>query len=130
MSRGFKVNFSCPELKNALRNIDKYDNQTTVKIENAISKSTLAIGKGAKERVPVRTGDLKKSIKSSFHVKAMQGTVKAKQYYAHLIEFGAKVHDVGPPFMRAWTTERPFLRPSFEQEKPNLIKNVKDAIKP
>ena len=44
--RGFNVNFKVPELKAVLKNMDKYDARTTVKIENVIQDSTKAIKKG------------------------------------------------------------------------------------
>lgn len=129
MSRGFHVNFSCPELQGVLQNIERYNTRQAVKVEQAVSTSTKNIAKGARQRVPIRTGDLKKSVRSNFDIRKIQGTVRAKEFYAHMIEFGTKPHNIGNGH-HPGTTARPFLRPAYEDEKPNLIKNVKDAVKP
>lgn len=124
--RGFYVNFKVTELNEALKDMSKYDAKTAMKIEEAVSKSTKAIGKGARQRVAVDSDDLRKSIRTSFNVQKITGTISAKQYYAHFVEFGAKAnveHNV--PVRR----EKPYMRPSYEQEKENLIRNIKNAVK-
>lgn len=124
--RGFNVNFTCPELQNALRNISNYNTRTAVKIEQAVSASTKAIGKGARQRIPVDTGDLKRSVRTNFDVRKIQGTVRAKEFYAHLVEFGARaVPSRNIPQRR----ERPFLRPAYEAEKPNLVRAITQAVR-
>lgn len=127
MARGFYVNFNTPEIKNVLGNLAKYDAKTALKIEDAVRNSTKAISQGAKQRVPVRTGNLKKSIRYSFNTYKCEGTVKAKEFYAHLAEFGAKaVPDRDIPERK----ENPYMRPAFENEKTSLIRNLTDAVKP
>lgn len=127
MSRGFNVHFDCPELRNVLRNIDRYNARTAVNIENAVSASTKNIAKGCRQRVPKRTGDLKKSIRSSFDIRKIQGTVRAKEFYAHFVEFGAKAV---PAKNIPQRNERPYMRPSYEEEKPNLIRGITEAVRP
>lgn len=121
---GFYVNFSCPEIKNAISNLKSYDTKTAMKIEQAVSSSTKTIGKEARTRIPVRTGKLKKSVRTNFNITKCEGTVKAKQYYAHFVEFGAKASGNIPK-----RNEQPYMRPSFEAEKPNLIRNIEEAVK-
>jgi len=142
--RGFGVTFSVPEIKDAVAKIGTYDTKTAAKVEQAIANSTGAIAKGAKSRVPVKTGKLKKKISSQFDRGTLTGRVAAKTSYAHLVEFGAKAASVKPVQKKALLfkggysakanvparTEHPYMRPSFEQEKPNLIRNVKEAVKP
>jgi len=142
--RGFGVTFSVPELKDAVAKIGTYDIKTTAKIEQSIANSTKAIEKGAKSRVRVRTGNLKKKISSRFDRGTLTGRVSAKTPYAHLVEFGAKAASVRPVTKKALLfkggysakanvparTARPYMRPSFEEEKPNLIRNVKKAVQP
>jgi HK97 gp10 family phage protein len=153
MGRGFQINYKVPEIQQALNNISAYDGKTRLKIEEAISQSTKAIAAGAKQRVPVRTGNLKKTIKSSFDRGTATGYVKAGKYlgsqsggypYAHLVEFGTKPHTIVAKNAKALSIrggfieqvnhpgaqEHPFMRPAFEQEKPNLIRNVTQAVKP
>lgn len=125
--RGFRVNFSCPELQDVLRNMDRYNTRQAVKIEQAVSISTKNIAKDARQHVPIRTRKLKRSIRSSFDVRKIQGTVKAKEFYAHFIELGAKaspIHNI--PARPA----KPFLKPAFDAEKPNLIRAIIEAVRP
>ncbi|SMC63239.1 HK97 gp10 family phage protein [Sporomusa malonica] len=155
MARSFYVNFKVPELKEALSNIGKYDVKTAVEIEQAVSESTKAIGKGARSRVPVRSGNLKKKIRTSFNVKKVEGTIAAKSSYAHLPEFGAGTATVKPgPGKKALTIggmsygplmpgqkhfaasakiparkKQPYMQPSYEAEVPTLIRRVTQAVK-
>ncbi len=129
MGRGFRVNFSVPELQQAVDKLSAYNGRAAARVEDAVSKATKNISKGAKSRVRVRTGKLKKSITSRFDKKSITGYVAAKTPYAHLIEFGARVHDAPPPFGKSWTTESPYMRPAFEQEKPTLIREITQAVK-
>ena len=153
MSRGFRVYFDVPELEQTLGQLKAYDGKAALKVEEAVSTSTKNIAKGARQRVPVRSGKLKKSIRSRFDKRAVTGYVQARQPHAHLVEFGAKGATVEPKSKKAlkipWSggmgvggtyfaasakiparKERPFMRPAFEDEKPELIKALKEAVKP
>jgi phage gpG-like protein len=151
--RGFRVNFSVPELNQAVKQISAYDSRTAQRVENQVQKSTKNIGNGARQRVPVRSGDLKKSISTRFDSRSITGYIAAKKPYAHLVEFGHKGGTARPDTKKAlkipWAggmgvggenfaasadipsvRERPYMRPAFENEKPNLIRGIKEAVKP
>nr|WP_255711155.1 HK97-gp10 family putative phage morphogenesis protein [Pelosinus baikalensis] len=96
-----------------------YDAKTQAKIRLAIRKSLRNIKRGAKRRVPVRTGELSSKITDTFDMKSASGSVSANTFYAHIPEFGSK-----------YVKARPYMRPAFEDEKPSLIKGIKDAVKP
>jgi HK97 gp10 family phage protein len=151
--RGFQINFSVPELGEAIRKVGAYDTKTAQKIENQVNKSTKNIANGARRRVPVRSGYLKKHISSRFDARSITGYVAAKAPHAHLVEFGAKASHEKPDRKKAlkipWhggmgvggeyyaksadipaRREHPYMRPAFEDEKPNLIRGVKEAVKP
>jgi len=156
--RGFRVNMSVPELGQALEKIGAYDGKSRLGIENAVRDSTRAIGSGAKRRVRVRRGKLKKSIKTSFSSNkygrgVVEGVIAAKQPHAHLIEFGAKAAVVRPRNKKAlkirfggkvgvnlsyYATKAsiparrafPFMRPAFEAERSNLVRAIAEAVKP
>ena len=139
----FRVSMKVPELAAALKQIGAYDGKTAQKIEDAVSTATKNIAKGAKQRVPVLSGALKKSISSRFDKKTITGYVSAKEPYAHLVEFGHKGATVEPVDKEALTVNgavvesakvpnvgaKPYLRPAFEQEKPELIRNITQAVK-
>ena len=155
MSRGFRVDFKVPEIQKALNQISAYDGKTAQKVEEAVQKSTQNIGKGAKRRVPVLSGSLKKSISTSFNKQTVTGTIAARKPHAHLVEFGASETVSTPETKKALAVdggsygplqaghkqfaakakipkrrEHPFMRPSYEDEKPNLIRNVTKAVQP
>lgn len=146
--RGFRVYFDVPELEKTLSQIKAYDGKTALRVEEAIDISTKNIANGARRRVPVRSRQLKKSIGSRFDKKTVTGYVTARKPHAHLVEFGAKSATVKPERKKAlkipWSggtyfaakadiparRERPFMRPAFEDEKPKLIKRVREAVRP
>ena len=146
MAKGFQVKFSVPELQQAMNKMSAYDGRTAGKIEDAVSTSTKAISKGAKQRAPVRSGKLKKSISSRFDKKTITGYVSAKTPYAHLVEFGAKARIITSKStmmidengIRRFAmsakipkrNERPYMRPAFEAERGNLVKNITQAVQP
>jgi len=145
---GFKVNFSAPEIQVALDQIKSYDGKSRLQIEKVVSDSVKAIRAGAVSRVGSHTGYLKKNIRSNFSVKTVTGQVKAKSRYAHLIEFGARATIVRPRLKKSLKIyspgaifftkiahiparpPRPFMRPAFEDEKPNLISGLEKAVQP
>jgi HK97 gp10 family phage protein len=141
--RGFQVNFSVPELGEVLQKISAYDGKSRIRIEKAVEDSTKAIKEGAQSRVREKSGRLKKHITNRFNQKQCTGYVSAQTPYAHLVEFGHEGGMVKPYAKKALTIgdgfaasanipkvdEHPFMRPAFENEKPNLIKNIKEAVR-
>lgn len=78
------------ELRKALDSIALYDRQSFKRIEKAVEDGTKAIERGARRRVPIRSGSLKKSIFSRMDRKDVAGYVGAKAPHAHLVEHGVK----------------------------------------
>lgn len=151
MGRGFQITFKVPEIKATLDQLNAYNGKERLRVENVIQSSTKNIARGARNRVPVRTGNLKKKISSRFNRVGKYGpygTVSARRPYAHLVEFGAKGTTVAPKNKKAMTIdeygirryaqkakiparkERPYMRPAFEDEKPKLIRDLKGAVQP
>lgn len=150
--KGFYINVSAPELETEIKKVGAYDGKTRLKIEEAFRESLKNIKNGAQRRVPKRTGELRKSITYGFRRKDMSGYVAARKPYAHLVEFGAKGASAKPKNKKALTVpwagtgtgginlsasadiparrERPYMRPAYEDEKPELLKSIKEAVKP
>lgn len=140
----FTVNLGIKDLERKLADLRTYDAQTQAKLCSAVETSTTNIMLGAKRRVPVKSGDLVKSISMTYDSARNIGIIKAKSPYAHLVEYGAKaVHEtpdtkkalkIGDRFAASANIpvrkEHPFMRPAYENEKPNLINSVETAIKP
>lgn len=146
MSTAFKLNLGIKDLQIKLAEISKYDATTQDKIRSAVQTSTARIAAGARQRVRVKSGMLMKNITMSYDSAKNEGEVHAKTFYAHFLEFGAKAVTVKPKTKKALhggviagfashvnvpaRVARPFLGPAFEEEKPNLIKAIEDAINP
>ena len=142
MSRDFVVTIRVPELQKALKQVEAYDQNTRSRIGSAVQHSTNAIADGARRRVSVRTGRLIKKIGADYNSQKLEGTVTAKTPYAHLVEFGAKGATVAPKKKKALhfggrfaasanipeRKAKPFLRPAFEAEKPNLVNALNEAV--
>ncbi len=143
MSHIFRIKTDS-NLRSVLNQLSTYDGKTRLKIEEVTSNAVKTIAKGAKNRVPVKKGKLKKSIRSKFNKKIGVGDVFTTLQTAHLIEFGVKAHTVEPneKFMRVkgsfigkkiklpGFSARPFLKPAYEEELPHFISEIKKAVKP
>lgn len=148
MSRAFKVNLGIKDLQQQLGKIKQYDAQTQAKMRGAVQESTANIYAGAKRRVRVRSGGLQKNITMEYNDATNTGKVRAKSPHAHLVEFGARAAVERPKSKKALRIDangirrfadsvtiparkaKPFMTPAFEQEKPNLMRNVQEAVKP
>ena len=138
-----KVVFNCPELDTALKNLSRYNNRQAAKVEEAVSKSTKAIRKGAAGRINDETGYLRKHMTSRFDLKNCIGTIRAGAPHAHLVEYGHKGWPVKPKKKKAMkikgefvasanqkaVSAHPFMRPAYEDEKPHLLHNLAEAVK-
>ena len=126
-----------------------------VKIERNVMRGAVNAGgqvfrKEARANVPVKSGDLRNSIRVSVRVSTkagrVDGTVKAgdrKAFYAHMVEFGTQRHvikarkggmlniggrlvsQVDHPGARA----KPFMRPAFDKAGQASIAAFADYIR-
>lgn len=142
-------------LSKCLKDIDKYNGRCRLAVEDALRKGTKRVARGARRRVSVKSGDLKKSITSSFKTTTLVGYARAKQPHAHLVEFGAKpVPNVRPKkakYLRIPTKDlrndfggkkyiflkkvnipkrkpRPFMIPAFHDEVNKIVADVKKGL--
>jgi hypothetical protein len=142
--KAFVVSMKIPKVQDAISKIGAFNGRARLRVEKAVRDSTLNIKQGAIERVRVRKGNLRKSIKSSFTASGPSGLVYSKRPTAHLIELGVKPHKIsvkekaalvinGTPIrkdvLHPGFTAKPFLRPAYENEKPKFIKEVEEAVK-
>ena len=148
MGRSYITTLSDAELTRCIKQIKAFDGRSRLGVEKALKNGTRRVRDGAARRVAVRSGELKRSLRSGFSKAKLEGVVKAKQPYAHLVEYGAKacfakpkksgiralkIHFKGKtvysksariPERKA----RPFLAPAFEAEAPRIIADVKKEI--
>jgi hypothetical protein len=138
----FKINVNIPEIRDALASIEKYDTVSRARIGGCIQMSAINIASGAARRVSNKDGELQGSIKSKFDLQKLTGTITAKKFYAPFVEFGHQgVYEVpkgkkalliGGHFYSHATPPKveahPFLRPAYEDEKPNLVASIAKVI--
>ncbi|MGB3290937.1 MAG: HK97-gp10 family putative phage morphogenesis protein [Burkholderiaceae bacterium] len=94
---------------------------------SAVSAGARVIAKDAKEKAPVDSGDLKRSIRSkTLRAKkpgVREAIVEAKTHgknsapYWHIVEFGS-----------VNMSAKPFLRPAFESKKAEAANRIKDRL--
>ena len=92
----FTVKVPEGELSKAIRQISAWDGKTRLRVEAALKRGTNAVYREARQRVPIRSGKLKKSIRQRFSTVKLEGQVFSNQPYAHLVEFGSRAHTVKP----------------------------------
>ena len=142
--KAFVVSTKIPNVQDAIGRIGAFSGRARLRVEKAVNDSTLNIKQGAIERVRVRKGNLRKSIKSKFRASGPSGLVYSNRPTAHLIELGVKPHKISVKgkkaliingdFVRKGVSHpgfaaKPFLRPAYENEKPRFIRNVEEAVK-
>ena len=134
-------------LTGALKQISAWDGKTRLSVENVLKKGTKDIRRDASQRAAVRSGALKKSLKTRFKTAKCQGEVYTKLPYAHIVEYGAKAHTIRvknkqalrffaggkPAFARSVKVPkymaRPYLKPAYDYNAPNIVKNIGRVVR-
>ncbi|MDR2006913.1 MAG: HK97 gp10 family phage protein [Acidaminococcales bacterium] len=132
-------------LQEALDAVKWYDQNANQKLRAVIADGVKAISRGARQRIPVKTGGLKKSIRTRMYTdRGVVGYVRAHKPHAHLVEFGTQGHQTiekgkryriggnirtGKPVFVKGAPARPFMVPAYEQEKPRIEAEVAKVLK-
>ena len=139
----FTVKVPEGELSKAIRQISAWDGKTRLRVEAVLKNGTNAVAREARQRVPVRSGKLKKSIKTRFSMVKLEGQVYSNVPYAHLVEFGSRAHRPkkkkalrffkgGPVFTKRSRIPaqagKPFFKHSYDYVEPQLLRDVKKAV--
>lgn len=134
------------EVYKAIKDVKQYDEQTQLKIKNAIRAGTRDVMVSAISRAPYKTGKLKISIGMSFSDRyGAQGIVVAKSPHAKFVEYGVQSAVVIPvrekamkPGNEGWYIGKaiiparpahPFMRPAMEEVRPKIENAIKDVLK-
>jgi HK97 gp10 family phage protein len=105
-----------------------------------IRRSAAPIRAEAKAKVPVRTGDLKRSIRTYTSIGrwSISGRVESRLPYAHLVELGTKAHYQKRKLKHEkrkravkhpGAKPKPFLRPAFDSKKDESIAIARDTLR-
>ena len=120
--------------------IQKLDEKLTKEVSNEINASSLKIQSDAKKLAPVDMGYLRNSIVLDGELGSLTYNVEARMPYAAYVEFGTggKVsipsgyEEYAALFKGTRKVEgmrsQPYLIPSFEMEKPKLIKRLNEML--
>lgn len=111
------------------------------KISQSIGKACALIEKTAKEKTPVDTGELRRSITSE--VNGLEGVVYTPLLYAPYIEFGTGLFaeeggrkdvpwnyqdDKGQWHSTSGQKPHPFMRPALEQNKEKIEAIIRESL--
>lgn len=126
--------------KAVLKHLDKIGKESRKRIEQEIEATAYEIHSGALGRVPVDTGFLKNSL--SVQAKGMEARVESSVKYAPYVEFGTGGLVNVPAGLEEYAMRfkgkndalvamppQPFLFPSFERERPQLVERIEKILK-
>jgi hypothetical protein len=130
-------------LDGVIANIDALNANLLVRIQDIIQAEGEVIAQQAGANLPaaingkvrgVKTGKLKRSIKSKFDAKNITAKIAPwkggrPHPLGHIVEFGTDPHPVKGGGQHPGTPAIPFLFPAFENEKNRLVERIKDAIR-
>ena len=139
----FTVKVPAGELSRAIKQIKAWDGRTRLRVENALRKGTRLVRREAMQRVPKHTGRLRKSLKTRFSSAKLEGQVYSMEPHAHLVEFGARAVIIRPKRKKALAdgykftkiavvpkrAGKPFLKPAYDSVEPEIISDVKKALR-
>ena len=120
--------------------IKKLDEKLTKEVSNEINASSLKIQSDAKKLVPVDMGYLRNSIVLDGELGSLTYNVEARMPYAAYVEFGTGGKVSIPSGYEEYAAlfkgtkkvvgmrAQPYLIPSFEMEKPKLIKRLNEML--
>jgi len=98
-------------------------------VRAAYSRGATILAKDAKRRVPVKTGDLKRSITRKIRVNqkkhyALVGADYSIAPHQHLVEFGSAERQRSSGGSTGASPPRPFLRPALENKKREIARLI------
>lgn len=120
--------------------IQKLDEKLTKEVSNEINASSLKIQSDAKKLAPVDMGYLRNSIVLDGELGSLTYNVEARMPYAAYVEFGTGGKVSIPSGYEEYAAlfkgtrkvagmrSQPYLIPSFEMEKPKLIKRLNEML--
>lgn len=121
-----KVNFTTEGIQTVRNNVKLMEIRFKNEVEKSMLKATLLVEKTAKERVPVKTGRLRRSIRggiSDIGRGFVEGTVGANTVYAAAVEFGRPLKGGGV------SRKQPYLSRSVTENKSNIQRIISDGLK-
>lgn len=107
-------------LDNTLEKLSALDWRLALDLRTVVQANANRLEREAKARCPVRTGNLRNSIKAETHAGGLNADVgprKPDGWYAHFLEWGT-----------VKMAARPFMGPAWEAVRPRYIADVTAAV--
>lgn len=116
-------------VQQALNRIKRYSLDVQEKVKDQVRMTSDEIVRSAKNKVPVRTGNLKEGIKSELLNNGFTAMVGTSDFYGRFIEYGHNVKNRRKGKVLGKAKPHPFLNPAFEEVKPGFMEEIKKAVK-
>ncbi|MDQ1003967.1 HK97 gp10 family phage protein [Neobacillus niacini] len=138
-----RVNVRLQGLEKAIRNIQDYEVEKKEDVKNIIKDTALQIQANAKQRSPVLSGALKRSISVDISPDELSAKIFTEIEYAASVEFGSAPHKIevkdasilsdgnsffGKEVNHPGSPAQPFLFPAWEEEKNQYIDELERAL--
>lgn len=115
--------------KSAKRMFDKVSREAANHLERAVTAGALVVQNEAKQKAPVRTGNLRRSIHTETTRKRVTSVTVATgtdAEYARRIEFGFSDTDsLGRSYNQP---AQPYLRPAFDENRDEVMAEIEAAF--
>lgn len=114
-----KMNMNIKGLDKLIKNIQDYETDKKSEVSQIVKETAYKIQAGAKQRAAVDTGHMKRNIKvfEESETSALVGCKADDVEYALYVETGTSK-----------TPAQPFLFPSTEDERPEYLRKLKEAL--
>lgn len=128
-NKGFYIDVK--NVESEIRKIGLFKIEKKENIRRIVRKASNKVVKGARRRVPKKSGETKKSIKAKYFDFGLMATVKPrlpKGYKAHWFEFGTELRKTkkGKPTGRI--KARPFMGPAEDEVRSSYLAELKKEV--
>ncbi|ANC77178.1 hypothetical protein ABE65_010340 [Fictibacillus phosphorivorans] len=139
-----KIDFELKGLEALINNIKDYEINKKTDVSNIVKDTALKIQANAKQRTPVKSGTLKRSIGIDLAPDEMSAEIGTNEEYAPHVEFGTAPRTIstkdsstlsdgkqiyGKEVKHPGTKAQPFLFPAYEQEIPEYKSKLAEALR-
>lgn len=136
-----KTNLST-EVRKAMKDIARYDDDTQKRVRSAVETGTKDTYKSAVRHVHTKTGNLVSKISMQYNSHWNEGVVKSKAHHSWLVEHGASATIVLPKKRRALKYDthffklaripkraaHPYMKPAIDENAPKIEQAVQEAV--
>lgn len=138
-----RINIRLDGLERAIRNIQDYEVAKKEEVKNIVKETAFKIQANAKQKAPVDSGTLKRSIDVDIANDELSAKVFTNLEYAPHVEFGTAPHKIkvkdasvlsngsqvfGKEVNHPGTPAQPFLFPAYEEEMQEYMDRLERAL--